>query len=65
MPEILEFSKMSDEEVADSLKKHRIVLKVSEARHIEEILGRSPTLFSRVKIDDGQWHEIMLTYTGS
>ncbi|MBU1017501.1 phosphoribosylformylglycinamidine synthase subunit PurL [Patescibacteria group bacterium] len=48
MPEILEFSKMSDEEVANKLKEYRIVLKVSEARHIEEILGRPPTLTEAV-----------------
>ncbi len=48
MSEILEFSQMSDEEVANKLKKHRIVLKVSEARHIEEILGRPPTLTEAV-----------------
>jgi len=29
------------------------------------IAGRSPALISNVKIDDGQWHEVVLTYTGS
>ena len=29
------------------------------------ILGRCPTLISHAKIDDGQWHEVRLTYTGS
>ncbi len=27
-------------------------------------IGRSPTLAARQPIDDGQWHEVILTYTG-
>ena len=48
MNEQLEFSKMSDKEVAKVLKDHRIGLKVEEARKIEEILGRGPTLTEAV-----------------
>ncbi|MBN1258310.1 phosphoribosylformylglycinamidine synthase subunit PurL [Candidatus Peregrinibacteria bacterium] len=48
MPEFLEFSKMSDEEVANTLKKNKIGLKVEEARKIEQILGRAPTLTEAV-----------------
>ncbi len=44
MPEILEFSKMSDGEVQSVLKDYRIGLTVDEARKIEEILKRPPTL---------------------
>jgi hypothetical protein len=28
-------------------------------------IGRSSTLFSKIKVDDGQWHDVLLTYTGS
>ena len=48
MPESLEFSKMSDEEVKSALKEYRIGLTVDEARKIEEILGRAPTLTEAV-----------------
>ncbi len=48
MPEYLEFSKMSDQEVAQTLKKNKIGLKVEEARKIEQILGRGPTLTEAV-----------------
>ena len=48
MPESLEFSKMSDEEVKSNLKEYRIALTIDEARKIEEILGRPPTLTEAV-----------------
>ncbi len=48
MDEQLEFSKMSDEEVGKKLKEYRIGLKVEEARKIEDILGRAPTLTEAV-----------------
>lgn len=35
------------------------------AKDKKPIIGRSPALISHAKIDDGQWHEVMLTYTGS
>jgi len=48
MNEQLEFSKMTDKEVEKVLKDHRIGLKVEEARKIETILGRAPTLTEAV-----------------
>jgi phosphoribosylformylglycinamidine synthase subunit PurL len=48
MPEYLKFSEMSDEEVAKVLKDNKIGLKVEEARKIETILGRGPTLTEAV-----------------
>ena len=44
MQDILEFSKLNDEELVEVLRKHKIGLSVSEARHIVELLGRDPTL---------------------
>ncbi len=44
MIEYLEFSKMSDEEAAKTLKEYKIALTVEEARKIETILDRAPTL---------------------
>ncbi len=44
MPELLAFSKMSDREVQKYLQKHQIGLTVAEARKIEEILQRPPTV---------------------
>lgn len=44
MEEILPFTKLSDEELIAVLRKHKIGLNVSEARHIVELLGRDPTL---------------------
>ncbi len=38
------FSRMSDQEILEKLQKHRIGLTVEEARKIEQILGRPPTL---------------------
>jgi hypothetical protein len=35
------------------------------AKDKKPIIGRSQTLISHSRIDDGQWHEIVLTYTGS
>ncbi len=35
------------------------------AKGKKPIIGRSPTLISQAKIDDGRWHEVVLTYTGS
>jgi hypothetical protein len=29
------------------------------------IIGRSPLLISQAKLDDGLWHDVVLTYTGS
>ncbi len=34
------------------------------AKDKKPIIGRSPALISHAKIDDGQWHEVVLTYTG-
>ncbi len=48
MPDVLEFSKMSDEELLASLKANKIGLTVDEARKIEDILGRPPTLTEAV-----------------
>jgi phosphoribosylformylglycinamidine synthase subunit PurL len=49
MPEYLEFSKMTDEEVRKVLKKNKIGLTVPEARKIEtDILKRPPTLTEAV-----------------
>ena len=44
MQDILEFSKLNDEELVEVLRKHKIGLSVSEARHIVELLGRDPSL---------------------
>jgi len=48
MPEIIEFSKLTDAEIKEILKKNKIGLTVSEARKIEEILGRPPTMTEAV-----------------
>ena len=48
MPESLEFSKMNDEEVGKVLKDYRIGLTVKEARKIETILDRAPTVTEAV-----------------
>ncbi len=48
MRELLEFSTMTDEEVKAVLKKNKIGLTVEEARKIETILGRAPTLTEAV-----------------
>lgn len=39
-----DFSKLSDKELTKVLKRHNIGLTVDEARHIAEVLGRTPTL---------------------
>ena len=44
MQETLAFSKMKDGEVAAALKKHQIGLTVDEARKVETMLKRSPTI---------------------
>ena len=44
MQDILEFSKLTDEELVEVLRKHKIGLSVSEARHVTELLGRDPSL---------------------
>lgn len=44
MQEQLHFSKMTDQEVKNVLAENKIGLTVTEARKIEDILGRSPTL---------------------
>lgn len=46
--DVLEFSKMDDAQVAEALKEYRIGLSVEEARKIETILGRAPTLTEAV-----------------
>lgn len=48
MPEVLEFSKMSDEDIKSTLKSYRIGLSVEEAKKIETILRRPPTLTEAV-----------------
>ncbi|MDH5596799.1 MAG: phosphoribosylformylglycinamidine synthase subunit PurL, partial [Candidatus Peregrinibacteria bacterium] len=48
MPEFLEFSKMSDDEVASTLKANKIGLTIEEARKIEDILGRAPSITEAV-----------------
>ena len=49
MPDVLEFSKMTDDEVAKVLKDNKIGLTVNEARKIEtDILHRPPTLTEAV-----------------
>lgn len=39
-----DFARLSDKELAKVLKRHSIGLTVGEARHIAEVLGRTPTL---------------------
>ena len=46
--DMLKFSQMSDDEVAKTLKDNQIGLTVDEARKIETILGRPPTLTEAV-----------------
>ncbi|MEK7145659.1 MAG: hypothetical protein AAB802_00560, partial [Patescibacteria group bacterium] len=41
---MLAFSQMTDEEIARVLKENKIGLTVEEAKKIEAILGRAPTL---------------------
>lgn len=48
MPDVLKFSTMNDEEVLATLKKNKIGLTVEEARKIESILGRPPTMTEAV-----------------
>jgi len=49
MPDVLEFSKMTDAEVTNTLKANKIGLTVPEARKIEtDILGRPPTITEAV-----------------
>jgi len=48
MQETLQFSKMSETEVQQALQKHKIGLTVDEARKIEEILKRPPTITEAV-----------------
>lgn len=48
MLQVLEFSKMTDEEVIQTLKANKIGLTVDEARKIEDILGRPPTITEAV-----------------
>ena len=44
MRDILEFSRLTDEELTELLRRHKIGLSIAEARHIPELLGRDPTL---------------------
>jgi len=48
MPDVLEFSKMTDEELRSVLKSNKIGLTLEEARKIEDILGRPPTVTEAV-----------------
>lgn len=48
MPQVLEFSKMNDDEVRLVLQSNKIGLTVEEARKIEDILGRPPTITEAV-----------------
>ena len=48
MPESFAFSKLTDKEIEKILKENKIGLTVSEAREIERILGRPPTLTEAV-----------------
>ncbi len=48
LPPSLPFSSMSDEEVRSALKDHQIGLTVEEARKVEEMLGRPPTVVEAV-----------------
>jgi len=48
MVKVLEFSKMTDEQVLEALKANKIGLTVDEARKIEDILKRPPTLTEAV-----------------
>ena len=48
MPDVLAFSKMTDTELQQVLKCHKIGLTVGEARQIEVILGRPPTVTEAV-----------------
>ncbi len=48
MPQVLEFSKMNDAEVKSVLQSNKIGLTVDEARKIEEILKRPPTITEAV-----------------
>ena len=48
MPKYLEFSAMTDEQVLKVLKDNKIGLTVEEARKIESILGRAPTMTEAV-----------------
>lgn len=49
--DLLEFSTMSDDEVARTLKEYKVSLTVAEARKIEEILGRPPSVTEAVVWD--------------
>ncbi|MFC1811040.1 phosphoribosylformylglycinamidine synthase subunit PurL [Patescibacteria group bacterium] len=48
MPQTLPFSQMTDEEIEKSLSENKIGLKVDEAKQVEKILGRPPTLTEAV-----------------
>ena len=48
MPDLLVFSKMNDEELTKTLKENKIGLTLDEARKIEDILGRPPTITEAV-----------------
>lgn len=48
MPDYLRFKEMSDEDVQKALSDYKITLSVQEARKIEAILGRSPTVTEAV-----------------
>ena len=38
--------------------------RIPVGKGMQPIAGKSPTLTSQKRIDDGQWHDIRLTYTG-
>lgn len=48
MPDVLEFSRMTDDELRAVLKSNKIGLTLEEARKIEDILGRPPTVTEAV-----------------
>jgi phosphoribosylformylglycinamidine synthase len=48
MPQALPFSQMSDEEIEKTLKENKIGLTIEEAKQVEKILGRPPTLTEAV-----------------
>jgi len=48
MPKTFKFSLMSDEEITKVLKENKIGLSIDEAKKVEKILGRAPTLTEAV-----------------
>ncbi|MFC1655896.1 phosphoribosylformylglycinamidine synthase subunit PurL [Patescibacteria group bacterium] len=48
MAQTLPFSQMTDEEIENALKENKIGLTIEEAKQVEKILGRAPTLTEAV-----------------